>query len=249
MSNFKQAFEAKLAASTHKYAISGVVGQDGTVYPLGSDTKVLSTIFELFTRPLMMELAQEAGLQLIEPSAQNHYPDFTLCVDPSCKNKIAVDVKTTYIENPNDTFGFTLGGYTSFIRPGNERKNIVFPFTDYAEHWVIGYVYERVAEKRAAAHAVYSLNQIQDIPLPYKNVRVFVQEKWRISSDRAGSGNTTNIGSLVGRIEQFNNGAGPFRDEHEFLDYWRNYGRTAADRGNFKNIAEYRAWRLANPPI
>ncbi|WP_064135034.1 type II restriction endonuclease, partial [Thiomonas arsenitoxydans] len=239
--------ETKLKANGNKYTISGVVSQDGTVYPLGSDTKVLSTIFELFTRPLMIELAHDLGLQLVEPSAQNHYPDFTLCSGPHAKNKIAVDVKTTYIERPDDTFGFTLGGYTSFIRPGNESKNIVFPFTDYTEHWVIGYVYERVAEKKAAECAVYTLEQIKDIPLPYRNVRVFVQEKWRISSDRAGSGNTTNIGSLVGRIDQFRDGGGPFQDENEFLDYWRNYGRIAADRVNFKNIVEYRAWRKKNP--
>ncbi len=247
MFNFKDAFQAKLDARVHQYAVSGVVCQDGTVYPLGSDTKVLSTIFELLTRPLMMEIADEAGLQLIEPSVQNHYPDFTLCTGPDCKRKIAVDVKTTYIVKPTDTFNFTLGGYTSFIRPGNEHKNIVFPFHDYTEHWVVGYVYERVAEKRAAEYAVYSQDQVGDIPLPYKNVRVFVQEKWRISSDRAGSGNTTNIGSITGRIPDFQAGAGPFTSEKEFLDYWCNYGRTSADRRNFKNISEYRAWRLNNP--
>lgn len=242
--NFGEAFQAKLAATTHKYAISGAIGIDGTIYPLGSDTKVLSTIFELFTRPLMLEIAAESGLQLIEPTVQNHYPDFTLCADATAPNKIAIDVKTTYIVRPTDSFGFTLGGYTSFIRPGNERKNIVFPFTDYSEHWVIGYVYERAAEKKSAQYAVYSYEQLEEIPLPYRNVRVFVQEKWRIASDRAGSGNTTNIGSIIGKIEDFQKGNGPFRSEQEFLDYWRNYGRTAADRGTtFKNITEYRAMR------
>lgn len=241
--DFKQAFERKLASRKHNYTISGMVNSDGVVYPLGSDTKVLSTVFELFTRPLMMEIAAETGLQLIEPSVQNHYPDFTLCTGVGCLKKIAVDVKTTYIERPGQTFSYTLGGYTSFIREGNERKNIAFPFTDYAEHWVIGYVYERVALKKAADHATYTLEQLGDVPLPYRSVRVFVQEKWRISSDRAGSGNTTNIGSITGHIEDFERGAGPFECEEEFLDYWRNYGRTAADRGNFKNIHEYRAWR------
>lgn len=195
----------------------------------------------------MIEIAKETGLQLIEPSVQNHYPDFTLCTGPNCKRKIAIDVKTTYIEKPNDTFSFTLGGYTSFIRQGNEHKNIVYPFTDYTEHWVIGYVYERLAEKKSAMHALYTVDQIKEVPLPYRNVRVFVQEKWRISSDRAGSGNTTNIGSITGRLQQFSDGEGPFRDEFEFLDYWRNYGRTAAHRQNFKNIKEYRDWRAANP--
>lgn len=246
MMNFKEAFQQKLNASDHKYLVSGVVAQDGTVFPLGSDTKVLSTIFELFTRPLMIELAIQNNLILIEPTVQNHYPDFTLCSSLDSRQKIAVDVKTTYIEKPNDRFGFTLGGYTSFIREGNERKNIVFPFGEYTQHWVVGYVYERAAFKSATAHAVYSVDQIKDIPLPYKNVRVFVQEKWRISSDRAGSGNTTNIGSIFSDLPGFINGNGPFQNEEEFLDYWRNYGRTAADRDAFKNIAEYRNWRQSN---
>lgn len=240
--SFKQAFEQKLASRRHNYTISGMVNDDGVVYPLGSDTKVLSTVFELFTRPLMNELAADFGLELVEPSVQNHYPDFTLCRNREDKQKIAIDVKTTYVEHSEQTFSYTLGGYTSFIREGNERKNIVFPFTEYAEHWVIGYVYERVAARKAADQATYTLDQLKDVPLPYRNVRVFVQEKWRIASDRAGSGNTTNIGSIVGRIEDFQQGAGPFTSEAEFLDYWRNYGKTAADRGNFKNIHEYRAW-------
>lgn len=243
MSDFKAVFERKLAASVQRYAVSGVVTQEGVVFPLGSDTKVLSTIFELYTRPLMIETADELGLELIEPSVQNHYPDFTLCEGTRCRRKIAVDVKTTYVLRPDDPFNFTLGGYTSFIRPGNETKNIVFPFPDYAEHWVVGYVYERVAEKKSAQHARYTIDDLDRIPLPYRNVRVFIQEKWRIASQRAGSGNTTNIGSITGRIEDFEEGNGPFRSEEEFLDYWRNYGRTAAERNLFKNLEGYRSWR------
>lgn len=243
--DFKAAFQAKIAAKAHTYAISGMVAQDGTVYPLGSDTKVLSTIFELFTRPLMLEIAAENGLQLIEPAAQNHYPDFTLCVNRGAMGKIAVDVKTTYVIKPGDPFGFTLGGYTSFIRKGNEGKNIAFPFGEYAEHWVIGYVYERIAAKQAAMHATYTLDQLKQIPLAYQGVRVFVQEKWRIAADRAGSGNTTNIGSIWGHLKDFEDGKGPFKDEEEFLHYWRNYGTTAAARTNFKNIAGHRRWRAS----
>ncbi len=241
--DFQKAFTEKLNSVPRSYAVSGMVGQDGTVYPLGSDTKVLSTIFELFTRPLMQELAAENGLMLIEPAAQNHYPDFTLCRGVGDKKKIAVDVKTTYIDRAGEKFCYTLGGYTSFIRPGNESKNIAFPFDEYAEHWVIGYVYERVAAKQAAQHATFKLSQIADIPLAYKNTRVFVQEKWRIASGSAGSGNTTNMGSINGHIGDFEAGKGHFKDEAEFLDYWRNYGRTAEERKNFTTVDEYRKWR------
>ena len=111
------------------------------------------------------------------------------------------------------------------------------------EHWVIGYVYERVAKKKSAAHSTFSVDCLNDMPLPYKDVRVFVQEKWRIASDRAGSGNTTNIGSIVATLEDFEKGKGPFASEDEYLEYWRNYERTAPERsGKFKNIREYREW-------
>lgn len=230
----------KLADS---YEVCGIVDQAGSVYPLGADTKVLSTIFELVSRPAVYATAERLGFKCVEPTVQNHYPDFTFHKGLGADGKIAIDVKTTYRRNNDDKFGYTLGGYTSFIRPGNEKKNIVFPFPQYSEHWVIGFVYNRIAEKKAQAEHRYSVDQLTDIPLPFGNVEVFVQEKWRISSDRAGSGNTTNIGSIHASIEDFREGNGPFESEDEFLEYWRNYGRTAAERTDFSNIGEFRSFK------
>ena len=67
-----------------------------------------------------------------------------------------------------------------------------------------------------------------------------MQEKWRIAGDKAGSGNTTNIGSINGYIEDFKNGKGPFKSEKEFLEYWRGYKRTANERTVYTNIDEFR---------
>jgi Restriction endonuclease EcoRV len=58
---------------------------------------------------------------VVEPKVQNHYPDFTLMRDATDKSKIAVDVKTTY-RGANGRFGFTLAGYTSFMRVGNDGQ-------------------------------------------------------------------------------------------------------------------------------
>jgi hypothetical protein len=223
------------------YKICGVVDESGMVYPLGADTKVLSTIFELIARPLVSIVADKNGYKVIEPSVQNHYPDFTLHLHDQDKKKIAIDIKTTYRNKPTDKFSYTLGGYTSFIRPGNETKNIVFPFTHYEHHLVIGFIYDRVAQKKSASHKLYTVNELSQIVRPYKNVEVFVQDKWRIASDKAGSGNTTNIGSISGTLNDFVNGNGPFTNEEEFLNYWRGYGKTAANRStSYKNIIEYR---------
>ena len=156
--------------------------------------------------------------------------------------KLAVDVKTTYRRPGSDRFSYTLGGYTSFIRPGNERKNIVFPFGEYAGHWVVGFVYNRADEGGETRHR-YTLKELNGIPSPFADVEFFVSEKWRIASDRAGSGNTTNIGSIRGTIADFRQGNGPFVSEEEFLSYWRGYGRTARDRTLFSDLDGFRRLR------
>lgn len=239
----KAIIDEELAKLRDAYRVCGIIDQTGCVYPLGADTKVLSTIFELVSRPAVYRTAERLGMEVVEPTVQNHYPDFTFVVPGKKDGKIAIDIKTTYRNNSAERFGYTLGGYTSFIRPGNEKKNIVFDFRDYTEHWVIGFVYNRVGSKKAQATHSYRADQLGEIALPFDNVQTFVQEKWRISSDRAGSGNTTNIGSIYGLLEDFEAGRGPFTSEEEFLDYWRAYGRTKADRGDFSSISQFRAFK------
>ena len=202
MTEFMNALKTELTARTGFYEVCGIVDRERRVYPLGSDTKVLSTVFELIARPVIFQLAEERGLQVVEPASQNHYPDFTLLKNNADHDKIAIDVKTTY-RKPNGMFTYTLGGYTSFIRKGNEGKNIVFPFNQYAAHWVIGFVYDRVATKKSADSHIFDVSDLQKIPLAFANVAFFIQEKWRISSDRAGSGNTTNIGSITADLRAF----------------------------------------------
>jgi hypothetical protein len=240
--NFKEEFEKKLAKHSLTYKIQGVIADDRRIYPLGTDTKVLGSIFELVTRPLIYEIAKEYGLQVKEPRAQNIYPDFTLMVNEHDVRKIAVDVKTTYREG-NRKVSFTLGGYNSFIREKTKAKNIEFPYDQYAEDWIVGFIYKRKPPEEIPSH-IYDLKDLSKIPIPFEDVQVFVQEKWRIAGQSVGSGNTTNIGSISGTIEDFRNGRGSFSSEEEFLDYWRNYGRTAAQRTqSYSNLEGYRAWK------
>lgn len=240
--DFKAEFTKKLAELNPSYMVRGVITADRRVYPLGSDTKVLSSIFEFFARPLVYEIAREHGLVVREARAQNYYPDFTLMKDEADPAKIAVDIKTTYREADRGwRANFTLGGYTSFIR--RDEKNIEFPFSQYSKHWIVGYIYKRLGVESTPAH-VYELAELDNIAPPYSDVDVFVQEKWKISGDTAGSGNTTNMGSISGTLEDFEEGRGVFTSEEEFLDYWCNYERTAQERARkFCNVREYRVWK------
>lgn len=227
-----------LAGMENGYSACGIIDRRGRVYPLGTDTKVLSTIFEIIARQAVADYARQAHLLLIDSDKQNYYPDFTLAASRNDAQKIAIDVKTTYKNNADDDFRFTLGSYTSFLR--NETKNIMFPFRQYREHWIIGFVYHRVAVDADASGRQYTVADLAGIPAPFTDVEVFVQEKWRIAGDRPGSGNTANIGSIRGKLNDFQQGNGVFGSESEFLAYWRGYGATAAER-KYRNVGEFRA--------
>lgn len=223
------------------YGLCGIVDRQGRVYPIGSDTKVISKFFEIVVRQAILNYVNKEGLQLIEPRQQNYYPDFTIMRNTNDYNKIAIDVKTTYLNQGKTRFGYTLGGYTSYIKVENESKNIVYPYSQYRQHWVIGFVYRRVVENTTDVAKVYSITDVNKIPSPLNNVEFFMQEKWRIAGDKAGSGNTTNIGSIRGTIKDFQQGNGPFVSEKEFIEYWREYRKTSRERlKSYSDIFEFR---------
>ncbi len=232
-----------LASIENGYSVCGVIDRRRRVYPLGTDTKVLITILEIIARQSVADCARQSNLKLIDSGKQNFYPDFTLATCLDDPGKIAIDVKTTYKINPDDPFRFTLGSYTSFLRNGT--KNIVFPFQQYKEHRIIGFIYRRASVEANAANRRYSTSSLARIPAPFSDVEVFVQEKWKITGDRPGSGNTANIGSIRGPLSDFQQGNGVFQSETEFLEYWRGYG-TIQESGNYRNIEEFR--RLTPTP-
>lgn len=242
--NLISEFHRKMTKYQPDFDIAGLLARDGRIYPFGTDTKVLSTIFEMTVRPFILEIAQDNNLLVFEPVQQNFYPDFTLMSGKEDTSKIAIDVKSTYRDFRVDNSwraSFTLGGYTSFLR--NETKNIAFPYSQYEKHYIIGFIYSRMTLQKEAK--TYTIEDLSEIPCPFYDVEYFVQEKYLISGEHPGSGNTTNIGSIRGSsIEEFAEGKGPFakHEESVFEDYWRNYGKSANERP-YSNLAEYWQWK------
>jgi hypothetical protein len=205
--DLRKEFAAAVARHKVNFYARGMLTSDDRVLPLGTDTKVLSTVFELLTRPLVVEIAKTHGYAVLE-APQTIYPDFTLLRGKNEKNKIAIDIKTTY-RRPDIVF--TLGSYTSFLR--NNTKNILFPYDHYVRHWIVGFVYTRVND---VGTDIASLDQRNAINAPYKDVEWFVQEKYKIASGLPGSGTTTNIGSIrTPKIADFVAGEGPFAEMGE----------------------------------
>lgn len=101
-------------------------------------------------------------------------------------------------------------------------KNIQFPYADYSGHFCLGIIYSRVDGKDFSMTHVDNLRSIASV---VRDFQFFACEKWRLASDKRGSGNTANIGSIT-FIEDVLAGNGVFAKLGEgwFDEYWINYG-------------------------
>lgn len=83
------------------------------------------------------------------------------------------------------------------------------------------------------------MEELDSIASVIKDFEFFAVEKWKIASDKRGSGNTANIGS-ISHIEDIKSGSGLFSElgESWFDDYWMNYGKItiANDAGKTSKI-------------
>ncbi|MCY4184227.1 MAG: hypothetical protein OXC82_05435 [Rhodobacteraceae bacterium] len=135
-----------------------------------------------------------------------------------------------------------MGSHTSYIRERSEEKNIVYPYSEYGSHWILGFACTRNKLDKDLMAKIYDPESIGEMPLPFGDIDVFMQEKWKIAGDRTGSGNTRNIGSIRGSIGDFRDGNGVFESEGEFLAYCRGYRKKAEERKNsYSNISEFRS--------
>lgn len=225
--------------------IVGFVSEKGDIYTVGSDSKIIGRLFEVLTQPVLENVAKELNMELYESPRQTIYPDFWLSSkdDPS-NGRIAIDIKTTYRKSSHSKFGYTLGSYTSFLRNGT--KNIAGDYEMYSDHLIIGFLYSR---NNNYLTQVVPFSEIQTIQPPVSNIKYFVAEKYKISGEKPGSGNTANIGTIASNnILDFVNEKGPFAilGNEVFEDYWRNYP-TPSERANnkafFNDLEGYINWK------
>ena len=237
---FREKFYQLYTKYKVNWEVYGFLSSDDKIYVIGSDTKVLSTVFELLCAPLIKEIADLYGYK-IEDAPQTIYPDFTLLKDENDKSKIAIDIKTTYRRGIDKPFVYTLGSYTSFLR--NNTKNILYPYDQYKHHWIIGFLYSRRDNK--AEPTILPYQEREKIIPPYGEVEFFIQEKYKIIGERPASGNTTNIGSFPAKnIKELAEGNGPFAKlgKEACDEYWRNFNSSIKKR-KYTNIKEFLKWQ------
>lgn len=227
------------------WKVKGFIDIEKSVYTISSDTKIISKILEIQLFPKFQEFADQNGYEIVLAEMQNWYPDLSFVNKANPKIKFAVDIKTTYRLDDYDGFsnGFTLGSHGEYFRTRTSTKNIQFPYAEYTSHICLGILYTRALSTDIDETKILELNNLDKITSVIKDLVFFAEEKWKISSDKGGSGNTANIGSIQ-YIEDILKGNGVFKNlgEEIFDEYWINQGVLQVPdpkkKGNFKKLTK-----------
>ncbi len=240
--DFVRTLKEYISTDDGQWTIKGFIDVFKNVYTISSDTKIVSKILEIHLFPKILEFSQQYNYKVVLAEYQNHYPDISFVKENDDSVRFAVDFKTTY-RNPSKPYlcnGFTLGSHGKYFKDRSSTKNIRFPYGSYKGHFCLGIIYDRVEGSTINETKPYKLNELRSVASVVKNFQLFVAEKWKISSDKSGSGNTANIGS-INRIEDIVNQRGMFSKlgEKWFDDYWMNFKNiTIPDgKGGTKKIA------------
>lgn len=247
LDKFAEKLENYVSTDNGDWTIKGFIDVYKNIYTISSDTKIVSKILEIHIFPQILQFAESIDYKIILAEKQNWYPDLTFVNKKNEEVKFAVDIKTTFRRN-HKTAGFTLGSHGGYFKERDKDKNIQFPYNQYTGHYCLGVIYTRtdlnddLSEteiyqvkdlleeyetpiKKVGDREVTTVKNLKSITSVIKNFDFFASEKWKIASDKQGSGNTANIGSVVD-IADLKNGNGIFSQlgEDWFDEYWINHG-------------------------
>jgi len=247
LDKFANRLKKYVSTDNGDWTIKGFIDVYRNIYTISSDTKIVSKILEIHIFPQIFQFAESIGYNIILAEKQNWYPDLTFVKKDNEEVKFALDIKTTFRRN-DKTAGFTLGSHGGYFKERDKDKNIQFPYNQYLGHYCLGVIYTRtdvaddLAEteiyqvqelqeknetpnKKVGERSVTSVKNLKSITSVIKDFDFFAAEKWKISSDKQGSTNTANIGSVFG-IDDLKNENGIFSNlgEEWFDEYWINYG-------------------------
>jgi hypothetical protein len=226
LEEFVTELKEHISTDDGQWTIKGFIDIFKNVYTISSDTKIVSKILEIHLFPKILHFAQTNGYKVVLADHQNYYPDISFVKASDESIKFAVDFKTTYRnpKKPHLCNGFTLGSHGKYFENRTSTKNIQFPYSSYSGHFCLGIIYDRADSATIDETKAHSIDELHSITSVVRNFHFFVTEKWKIASDKGGSGNTANIGS-INNIADIISGQGMFSrlGEHWFDEYWMNY--------------------------
>lgn len=193
-----------------RWTTKGFIDDHGNVYKLPDIPQVITGIFqEVAKQKLKPFLRDHYGCQIVQGGARE-YPEVTAFGGKLGEGKIALDIKTTRRISITRISGFSIGSYAGyFLHPERKLPGCKFPYGEFKEHWVIGFV--------------YSWDPDPDSLHMVSNIEVIINEKWRIASKSTATGTTFAISS-VRDLKRLQEGKGDFNSQEEFETFWRAKG-------------------------
>jgi len=227
LSKFASSLADYVSTRGGDWSIKGFIDVNRNVYSISGDTKVISKILEIQLFPKFLEFADSIGYDIVLAEHQNWYPDLSFVKRSDQSVKFAVDIKTTYRLTSYKDFcnGFTLGSHGAYFRNRSSTKNIQYPYDEYLAHLCLGILYTRGLTADLDETRISNVENLTSVTSVINDLKFFLAEKWKIASDRSGSGNTANIGS-INYIPDIVSGNGAFANlgEEIFDAYWINQG-------------------------
>lgn len=247
LDTFADSLRRYVSTDNGDWTVKGFIDVYKNIYTISSDTKIVSKILEIHIFPQILHFAKRIGYNIVLAEKQNWYPDLTFINANNEEVKFAVDIKTTFRRN-DKTAGFTLGSHGGYFKERTKDKNIQFPYNQYIGHYCLGVIYTRTdiindlteteiyqvnelleendkGKLIVGERAVTYINHLKSITSVIRDFDFFAAEKWKIASDKQGSGNTANIGSVYDIFDLKNeNGVFSKLGEKWFDEYWINYG-------------------------
>ena len=248
LDSFTEKLEKYVSTENGDWSVKGFIDVYKNIYTISSDTKIVSKILEIHIFPQILQFADENNYKIILTEHQNYYPDLTFIHKLNEEVKFAVDLKTTY-RKKNGVSSFTLGSHGNYFKERDKKKNIQFPYNQYIGHYCLGVIYTRTdinaddptdteifqvkdlqeeyetPNKTVGEREVTTVDNLKSITSVIKDFDFFIAEKWKIASDKPGSGNTANIGATLS-LDDLRNENGVFSQlgEEWFDEYWINHG-------------------------
>lgn len=226
LKHFASGLKEYISTGEGEWTVKGFIDIYKNVYTISSDTKIVSKIFEIHLFPKILDFAQENKYKVVLADHQNYYPDISFISAKDDSVRFAVDFKTSYRnpKKPQLCNGFTLGSHGEYFINRKSTKNIQFPYGSYGGHFCLGIIYDRAEGATIDETKPCKIEDLHSIVSVAKNFQFFATEKWKIASDKGGSGNTANIGS-INNIADIIAGHGMFSKLGEawFDEYWMNY--------------------------
>lgn len=193
-----------------RWTVKGFENESG-VHHIPKIPQVISGFFESLAKEKTIPFViGKYNCEVIEGGSRE-YPDLILQGGKLGEGKIAIEFKTARRKRPNESSRMSLGscaGY--FLYPSEKRRGCRFPYGEFSEHWVVGFI--------------YTWNPEADSSQMVSDIEIIVHPKWRIASRSTATGDTAAIGSVT-NIANLKAGEGEFKSEDEFEEYWRERGR------------------------